>query len=312
MSSEITNTFFRELVVSCRCSWLESLLLLIDGSSVATYLMSRATIQTDHKAPRRQHDGATLRMAPAPALESLLEFQPELPSGEDRVVADRRTVLIVDSVASSGELAANERFTFENLWPEPGSVEPAHRELPTPWSSFIHRHKARLSAITWAWIRPFTWGAAVGATIVFLFTEGPRQMRPANAQLSSERVPFALTAPPSVRQDRIVVTTPPILRPAVEAQRHVPDSRPARATDAAPQVRNVATFLGAMEITSEPAGAKVFVNGRLEGVTPLVIDRLPIGTRAVRVEAPDYIEWSSSVRVVANERTRVGITLTRK
>jgi hypothetical protein len=127
-------------------------------------------------------------------------------------------------------------------------------------------------------------------------------------------MPFALTAPPTVTDDPIVVTTPPVFRHALDAQPPAPDTAPAPApaAAAATDVRTVAPFIGGMEITSEPAGAQVFVNGRLEGVTPLVIDGLPIGTRAVRVEAQDYIAWSSSVRVVANERTPIRMTLTRR
>ena len=283
----------------------------VDG----TLIMSSATIRTDHELRSQQDDGATLSVPPAPALNALGEFQPEVVSGDEVVVADQRRLVIIDEIAGEDEFLAEKRpaFAFENLWPEVGPLEPAQREFPTRSSSFSHIRKERFSAITWAWIRPFTWGAAVGATIVFLATEGARQMQPKNAPLSSARVPFALTAPRSVRENRIVVTTTtPVVRPGLEAQRHLPDRQPAPATDAAPKVRNVPPFLGGMEITSEPEGAQVFVNGRLQGVTPLVIDRLPIGTRAVRVEAQDYVGWSSSVRVVANERTRVGITLTRK
>jgi PEGA domain-containing protein len=289
---------------------------------VFTLIMSSATIQTDHEAQRSPPDDGALGTGPAAALESLLEFQPELASGEELVVTDRRTLLIVDCVASPDEFVAEERFTFENLWPEIDSLELAQREFPQ--RSFSHPDKARkllalariqrsFSSITWAWIRPFTWGAAVGATTVFLLTYGARQTPPTNAPLSSTRVPFALTTFPSVvREDRIVVTTPPVVRPRLETRPQAPDSRPARATAAAPEPRTVSPFIGGVEITSTPEGARVFVNGRLEGITPLVIDGLPIGTRAVRVEAQGYDVWSSSLRVVANERTAVRVTLTHR
>jgi hypothetical protein len=249
-----------------------------------------------------------LRPAPAPALDALGEFQPEIARGDELVVT-----VIVDAVAGRDEFPAEERpaFDFENLWPELDSPAPAQRELPKR-SSFSHRSKAPSSSIARAWIWPFTWGAAVGATVVFLLTAGARQMRPMNDPLSSGRMPFALITPPSAGEDQIVVTTPPVLRPRPEAHRQAPHIRPAPDTGAAPEVRNVQRFTGGLEITSEPEGALVFVNGRLEGVTPLVIDGLPIGTRAVRIETEDYIVWSSSIRVVANERTRVAVTLTRR
>jgi hypothetical protein len=288
--------------------------------------MSSATIQTDYEGRSRQHDDAPLSIASAAALDELDEFLPELASDEELIVADQRALLIVDCVASADEFPVEERpaFAFENLWPEIVAPAPGQRELAKPSWSFSHPGKARklralarirrlFSSITWAWIRPFIWGAAVGATTVFLLTNGARQMRPTNAPLSSARMPFALTTPPSVvPANRLVVTTPPVLRPRLEAQPQAPVSRPARATDAAPERRTVSPFIGGMEITSTPEGARVFVNGRLEGVTPLVIDGLPIGTRAVRIEAQDYDVWSSSLRVVANERTAVRVMLTHR
>lgn len=198
--------------------------------------MSSATTPTDHEARgSRRRDGATLRRAPAPALDALSEFQPEPASGDELDVS-----VIVDAVAGCDEFPAEERpaFAFENLWPELDSPALAQRELPE-WSSFSHRNKAPFSSIARAWIWPFTWGAAVGATLVFLLTAGARQMRPTNASLSSGRMPFALITPPSVREDRIVVTTPPVLRPRPEAQRQAPDIRPAPDSDAAPEVRKI-------------------------------------------------------------------------
>jgi PEGA domain len=286
-----------------------------------------SAIQTDHDTLQSQQydSSATLRTATAPALDELGEFLPELASDNECVVAHRRMLLIVDDVACWDEFPAEERpaFAFENLWPEIASLAPSQPEFPKRSWPFSHRGKARtlralarmrrsFSSITWAWIRPFTWGAAVGATTVLLLTVAARQIRPTNAPLPSARVPFALTTPPSVREDRIFVTTPPVLRPRLEPQPQAPDRRPARATDAAPELRSLSPFIGGMEITSTPEGARVFVNGRLEGVTPLVIDGLPIGARAVRVEAQDYDVWSSSVRVVANERTAVGVMLTHR
>ena len=280
--------------------------------------MASATIQTDRET---QDSDVTLRRTTASALDELDEFLPELASGNALVVADQRLV-IVDELAAWEEFPAEERsaFAFENLWPELVSREPAQPELPEwSWSlsrpskmrylRALARMRRSFSSMTWAWIWPFTWGAALGAATIFLLTEGAQ---PTNAPLVSRRVPFAPTTPPSVSENRIVVTTPPVSLQGLDAQRPAPDKKPAQATDAAPGVRNVAPFIGGMEITSQPQGAQVFVNGRLEGVTPLVINGLPIGTRAVRVEAQDYIGWSSSVRVVANERTRVGITLTRR
>ena len=68
-------------------------------------------------------------------------------------------------------------------------------------------------------------------------------------------------------------------------------------------------FRGALAVNSRPAGARVSVNGQSLGVTPLRVNRLPAGSRVVRVTAQGYHPWSSSVRVVANQRNSVMATL---
>jgi hypothetical protein len=289
-------------------------------------IMSDATMRADHEARlSRRHDDSTLRTLLAPTLDGLGEFQPELASTAALVIADQSALLTVDGLADLNEFLSEQptAFALETLWPIVPPALPGQRGLLERLWSFSHPAKAwdvrtvarRTGQWFWlipsAWIRPFTWGAAVGATTVFLLAEAPSLMRPANAPLSSVSVPIAFTIPPPVlREDRIVVTTVPIARARLDAQQEVRHKQPARATDAAPAVRTVPPFIGGLEITSAPEGARVFVDGPLAGVTPLVIDSLRIGSHAVRVEAEDHILWSSSVRVVANERTRVRITLT--
>jgi PEGA domain len=53
------------------------------------------------------------------------------------------------------------------------------------------------------------------------------------------------------------------------------------------------------------------VNGALVGSTPLELDNLPVGSRAVRIEADGYQRWSASARIVANQQTRLTATLAR-
>jgi hypothetical protein len=64
-------------------------------------------------------------------------------------------------------------------------------------------------------------------------------------------------------------------------------------------------FRGALMMNSKPEGAMVFINGEPVGSTPLVLKGLPVGSRAVRIEAEGYQPWSASVRVTANQQTQV-------
>jgi len=70
-------------------------------------------------------------------------------------------------------------------------------------------------------------------------------------------------------------------------------------------------FAGLLEVASRPTGAKVFVDGRSIGTTPLGIADLSAGEHVIRLELDGYRRWSSSVRIVANERNRVTASLER-
>jgi PEGA domain len=66
---------------------------------------------------------------------------------------------------------------------------------------------------------------------------------------------------------------------------------------------------GSVAIDSIPPGARVLVDGRQVGSTPLVLEDVPAGTHLVRVEADGYSVWAWTVRVVANQRSRVTVKL---
>jgi hypothetical protein len=70
-------------------------------------------------------------------------------------------------------------------------------------------------------------------------------------------------------------------------------------------------FRGSLAVRSEPSGARVFVRDQSVGVTPVVLTDLPIGSRAVRIEADGYQDWSGAVQVVANQQTQVRARLDR-
>jgi hypothetical protein len=70
-----------------------------------------------------------------------------------------------------------------------------------------------------------------------------------------------------------------------------------------------ATFVGAITLESEPAGAQVFVDGRAVGVTPLRTWEVRAGSHVVRVESEGYSRWSSAVRVVTGNTLSLVATL---
>ena len=66
---------------------------------------------------------------------------------------------------------------------------------------------------------------------------------------------------------------------------------------------------GALSVESLPPGAQVFLDGKLVGVTPLALASVPAGDRAIHLDRAGYRRWSSSVRIVASENSRVTASL---
>jgi hypothetical protein len=117
---------------------------------------------------------------------------------------------------------------------------------------------------------------------------------------------------------RVVITsgrrsqsmTIPLTRDAAAAR-----ATPAPAARAAPAAAGAsgaeAPFAGTVVVDSRPTGARVFVDGKLVGTTPLAIPEVRAGEHAIRLTLDGYRQWSSSVRVVAAEQTKVTASLER-
>ena len=96
-------------------------------------------------------------------------------------------------------------------------------------------------------------------------------------------------------------------------ERVAPPSRAAQAA-ATPEPATPGTmgrFVGTLYVDSRPSGARVFVDGKLVGTTPLAMPSVAAGEHAVRLESDGYRRWTSSVRVVASEQNKVTASLER-
>ena len=106
-----------------------------------------------------------------------------------------------------------------------------------------------------------------------------------------------------VQRVTTVVSAPPKPAPVIEpVSVGMTGSRAAEPVDSG-------VYRGSLRVTSEPAGAGVFINDSFAGRTPLVIRTMPVGSRAVRVTLDGYASWSRGVRIVANESTTVAAQL---
>jgi len=78
-----------------------------------------------------------------------------------------------------------------------------------------------------------------------------------------------------------------------------------------PRATAAASFTGGLTVDSRPPGAKVYIDGRLVGTTPLESRGVSAGEHAIRLERDGYRRWTSAVRVVSNEQNRVTASLER-
>jgi hypothetical protein len=70
-------------------------------------------------------------------------------------------------------------------------------------------------------------------------------------------------------------------------------------------------FTGSIYIDSRPRGARVLVDGKPVGTTPMRLPEVSIGSHVVRLELEDHSAWTVSTRVAAGQEARVTGSLER-
>jgi hypothetical protein len=102
-------------------------------------------------------------------------------------------------------------------------------------------------------------------------------------------------------------------RPA--APRETPATPPRTAARPAPSraepQAGPTVFTGSIYVDSRPRGARVTVDGKPVGVTPIRVPDVRIGTHVVRLELADHRWWSTTTRVIAGQEQRVTGSLER-
>ena len=98
-------------------------------------------------------------------------------------------------------------------------------------------------------------------------------------------------------------TTPPARTqtpPARSATPPPPPTTPGRTTS---------PLTGSVYVDSRPRGAKVFIDGKEIGITPVQIPEVRIGSHVIRLQLADHRIWSNSVSVSAGKESRVSGSL---
>ena len=187
--------------------------------------------------------------------------------------------------------------------PAPGVVPPGLRSREAPAPTDDGRLLVRSTP---AGARVAVDGRDAGVTpaVVRNLARGAHQVRVSREGYASEDRRIVITD-----RRRAQAIDVPLARERAAAARGVaspPLSSPEPATPG-----TMGRFVGGLSVDSRPTGAKVFLDGRLVGATPLVISSVPAGEHVVRLERDGYRRWSSSVRVVASEQNRVTASLER-
>ena len=94
------------------------------------------------------------------------------------------------------------------------------------------------------------------------------------------------------------------LKPSAGAK-PAPAQTPAKPPAPEPAPKAGAAATGGLFVDSRPQGAKVFVNGKAAGVTPLRLNDQPAGAYEVRLELADHQPWTATARVAGGETARV-------
>lgn len=228
-------------------------------------------------------------------LDALLEFD-----SEDCIV-DRRELAAASVCPPSASPSA---FRSEAVVRPPGKIE-ARADA-----------RSRAGRSVWPLVVGATLGSAAVAAIIVQMNLPPETALQDPLVRSAPALALVRTGAP--------VEMPPLAKPVVpitpagatKPSASVPVKPRSPVVDASVQPQSVANrpvartrFYGSLAIESGPVSARVFINGEAVGVTPLVLTEVPVGSRALRLEADDHNSWSSTVRVVADQETRVSVTL---
>jgi hypothetical protein len=160
---------------------------------------------------------------------------------------------------------------------------------------------------------PFPWAAVLAAAVA-----GGALCGVAGYRIGLGRRPLAVAevtqpAPPPGTD----VVVPPPLAPAQEAKPpteapEVPEAAPAaRAATrpvAAPRPKSE-SLVGSVLVESRPPGARVVLDGKALGVTPLIVPDVRPGLHPLRLERAGYKTLVTSVVVKSGERARIAVTL---
>lgn len=251
--------------------------------------------------------------------DPLLSFASEEPSG-GAVAAGAKIHAIP---VPAGSRAPNVHEGLQKRWltraTDVNAIVRSHwaRSRNRPSVSRLKTVRARREVSRWS-VRysRFAVGVAVGALIASAGGSSPTSRNVTSPAVADDGVLQPSLVPPTREPGAADVVGTSLIVPPAPARSATsgraaagrPAVTPAAASPAPPRPSG---HRGTLIVRSQPIGASVFVNNRLAGTTPLVLNALPVGSRAVRLSLDGYAPWSRAVSVVTNQSTTVSAKLQR-
>ncbi len=134
----------------------------------------------------------------------------------------------------------------------------------------------------------------------------PAPAKPA-ATTPALRTPAPKT--PAVKSAKPAARTPAPKTPALKIPApRAAAPKPARSGAAAAPAA-AASRAGSFAFETRPAGARVFVDGRAVGHTPLQLEDVAAGPHTIRFELEGYRIWTTTATIQAGKRTRIAASL---
>jgi hypothetical protein len=184
-----------------------------------------------------------------------------------------------------------------------GSTEPTPSGfgVPTLIAAIIFGVAIGLGVATFLWGRTAPTAPATGSGATSApAAEAPPAAAPQAAPPSASGEPVPLSDP-EPRVTPAPEARSPARTPATEPVPAPPGSPAARPAAPAPAAPAPAAAVGNLLVRTSPEGATVFIDGDRRGVTPLTVQKLPLGTRRVRVQRDGF---TAEERQVALTRSR--------
>jgi hypothetical protein len=224
--------------------------------------------------------------------------------------------------AATPSAPASKPYSEQAVTPAPSQPPPAVSEVPTAGGAANPAPRPEAPAPP----RPAASAAATTGTLDVRSTpsgagvtldgrwRGRTPLTVADLKFGTYTVRIVQPGFATAREDVALSSATPSRALSFRLQRSAPPpsaTRPAARDSATRKPAAAESYSGSIYVDSRPRGARVLVDGKLMGTTPVRIPEIPVGSHVVRLQLEDHRDWSTSTRVTAAQESRVTGSLER-